>query len=432
MKIYRYAPRHRPCVWTSVFLVLTLLLIACGNNTSRPEQTRTPTPTTVTLPPTQTSCPTVGTGRGAVIAPLALGSHTNAVYVYNQGAGSTPHPLAGFLKRYDSTTGSTTVILTAPHASIDQAQVSADGQWIVFSTQVADRSALQLVRMDGQGLQTLYCAASSEPIGALAWSPDQKFVAFQEGTNVYLLKVATGAYQLQVASSSTMYYVVRTWLDDTHLYLAGLRVGTETPPLNLYLLDITTSKVQQILTSPALCGDFDRSIDGRNLFTSECQVAIPMRGGPSSIRVQPATGGPAKTIYATPSYAITSLRVASSTSLLFVIANTGVGSINTSHNGLWKVNIDGSGLTRLTHETPDEATSFTLSRTPWSTVSRDGRSYAVQVYTYANPSTGTITPIKSASLFIGSMSGGQPVAFATLTRNSGRVDTLDIVGFTMM
>ena len=431
MKTHRYAPRHRPFVCTSVLLVLTLLLVACGG-TPLPGQSRTPTPTTVAMPPTQTNCPTAGTARGAVIAPLVLGSHANVVYVYNQGRGSTPHPLAGILKRYDSTTRSETVILTAPHTYIDQAQVSSDGQWVVFSTQVSDRSALQLVRMDGQGLQTLYCAASNEPIGALAWSPDQKYVAFQEGMNVYLLKVATGAYQLKVASSTTMFYVVRTWLDDTHLYLAGLGVGTETPPLNLYLLDINTATIQQILTSPALCGDFDRSIDGRHLFTSECQFVMPMAGGPSSIRVQSATGGPAKTIYTTLSYAITSLRVASNTSLLFVIHNTGVGSIDTSHNGLWKVNTDGSGLTRLTHEAADETTGFTLTRTPWSAVSRDGRYYAVQVYTYAISSTGTISPLISSSLLIGSMSGGHPVAFTTLTRNTRTIDTLEIAGFTMM
>ena len=431
MKTRRYAPRHRLFVCTSVLLVLTLLLVACGG-TPPPGQSRTPTPTTVPMPPTQTSCPTAGAARGAVIAPLVLGSHANVVYVYNQGRGSTPHPLAGILKRYDSTTRSETVILTAPHTYIDQAQVSADGQWVVFSTQVSDRSALQLVRIDGQGLQTLYCAARGEQIGALAWSPDQHYLAFQEGPNVSLLTVATGAYQLEVRSSTTRYYVPRTWLDNTHLYLAGLVVGTQTPPLNLYLLDISTAKVQQVLTSPTLCGDFDRSIDGTHLYISACQFAMPTTGGPSSILVQPTTGGPTTVIYRTPSYAITALRVASPTTLLFVIHNTGVGSIDTSHNGLWKVNTDGTGLTRLTNEAADEATGFTSTRTPWSAVSRDGRSYAVQVYTYAISSFGTISPLIGSSLLIGSMSGGQPVAFTTLTRNTGTIDTLDMVGWTMM
>ncbi len=435
MNTHRYAPCLRLLVSLGVLLALTFLLGACGGT---PPQGRTITPTTgttpitVPMPPTETSCPTAGAARGAVIAPLVLGSHANAVYVYNQGRGSTPHPIAAFLKRYDSTTRSVTVILTAQHTFIDQAQISADGQWVVFSTQVADLSALQLVRMDGQGLQTLYCAAHGEVIGALAWSPDQRFLAFQEGRNVSLLTVATGAYQREVSPRANQYYVPRTWLDTTHLYLAVFDVGTQTPPLNLSLLDISTASVQPVLASPTLCGDFDRSIDGTHLFTSECQFAMPKTGGPSRILAQPATGGSTTTIYSTPSYAITALRVASPTTLLFVIHNTGVGSIDTSHNGLWKVNTDGTGLTQLTNEAADEATGFPFTRTPWSVVSRDGGSYAVQMYTYAFSTPGTITPLMSSSLLIGSMSGGQPVAFAMLTRNTGTIDTLDMAGWTTM
>jgi hypothetical protein len=440
MKTRRYAPHHRLFISICVLLAFTILLVGCGG-TPPPGQSGTPTPgrtitpttgvtsTTVPMPPTQTSCPAAGTARGAVIAPLVLGSHANVVYVYNQGRGSTPHPLAGILKRYDSTTRSETVIITVSHASIDQAQVSDDGQWVLFSTQVSDRSAIQLVRIDGQGLQTLYCAARGEQVGALAWSPDQHYLAFQEGLNVYLLRVATGAYWLEVHPSTNRYYVPRTWLDNTRLYMAGLVVGTETPPLNLSLLDISTAKVQQILTSPTLCGDFDRSIDGTHLFTSECQFAMPTTGGPSSILVQPATGGLATTIYSTPSYAITALRVAAPTTLLFVIHNTGVGSVDTSHNGLWKVNTDGTGLTRLTNEAAGEATLFTYTRSLWSSVSRDGGSYAVKVYTYATSSPGAISPLIGSLLLIGSMSGGEPVAFATLARNTG---TIDIVGWTTM
>jgi hypothetical protein len=281
-------------------------------------------------------------------------------------------------------------------------------------------------------VQTLYCARRGEQIGALAWSPNQQYVAFQEGMNVYLLKVATGTSKLAVHPSATTYYVVRTWLDPTRLYLAGLAIGTETPPLNLYLLDITTAKVQHILDSPALCGDFDRSIDGTHLFTSECQFAMPTTGGPSRILTQPATGGSTTTIYSTLSYAITSLRVASPTILLFVIHNAGVGSIDTSQNGLWKVNINGTGLTRLTNEAADQATGFPFTRTPWSVVSRDGQSYAVQVSTYAISTPGTITPLSSSSLLIGSLSGGPPLIFATMTRNTGTIDTLDMVGWTSM
>ncbi len=54
---------------------------------------------------------------------------------------------------------------------------------------------------------------------------------------------------------------------------------------------------------------------------------MPTTGGPSRILAQPATGGSTTTIYSTPSYAITTLRVASPTTLLFGIHNPGMGSI---------------------------------------------------------------------------------------------------------
>lgn len=425
---------YRRLTLAAASLCLALVLGGCNlfpspgtGKTPAPSPTRGATPTTVAMPPTQTSCPTARTARAAVMFLLALGSHASVVYISNKGQGSTPRPLAASLNRYDVTTRSELVIVNMPNASIDQAQISADGQWVLFSTQVSDRSAIQLVRLDGQGLQTLYCAASSEHIGALAWSPDQKYLAFQEGMSVYVLAIATGTYRLEVPPGATNYYVVRTWLDTTRLYLSGLATGTETPPLNLYLLDSTTAKIQQVLASPALCGDFDRSIDSNHLYTSECQFVMPAAEGPSSIRVQSSTGGPATTIYTTPSYAITALRAASNTVLLFLIHNTGVGSVDVSHNGLWKVNADSTGLTRLTTETADEATIFTYTRSPWSTVSRDGAYYAVRVDTYANPLSGGISPRTGSSLRFGLMNGGAPVSFATATGNV----SVDIVGWTI-
>ncbi len=109
-----------------------------------------------------------------------------------------------------------------------------------------------------------------------------------------------------------------------------------------------------------------------------------------------------------------------------------MGSIDTSHNGLWKVNTDGTGLTRLTNEAAEEATGFPFTRTPWSVVSRDGGSSAVQISTFALSTPGTIAPLISSSLLIGSMSGGQPATFAMLTRNTGTIDTLEMVGWTTM
>jgi Tol biopolymer transport system component len=354
------------------------------------------------------------------MAPLMRGSHANLVYVSNQG--SADNPTSSILKRYDITSKSETTILALPHTPIMEAQVSADGNWVLFRASVENRSAIQLIRMDGQGLQTLYCSAKGVQFGAssLEWSPDKKYVAFLEDGNVYLLTIAGGTYRVALSRTTTVSYAPRTWLDNTRLYLFGALPGTETPPLyNISLLDITTAEVQQVLNEPALCGDFDSSIDGTHLFMSECVASMPSKGGPSSIKVLPATGGTGTTIYSMPTYGITTLRVASADTLLFVIDNTGVGSVDTSHNGLWKMNTDGTGLTRLTTEPADETTLFNIyTQYFWSTVSRDGMWYAVQAVNYASSSA------RSAWILVGPINGDTPFTLAT--------GPMRIVGWTTM
>ena len=70
--------------------------------------------------------------------------------------------------------------MTSPKSRIGEAQISADGQWILFTADDAQGfgTTLQLVRMDGQGLQTLYCSMSGNGVGNIQWSPDQKTVVF--------------------------------------------------------------------------------------------------------------------------------------------------------------------------------------------------------------------------------------------------------------
>jgi hypothetical protein len=64
-----------------------------------------------------------------VRAPLTPGNHPVIVYMVNQTDSSM-----GTLKRYDVTTGSKTVIVDIPNTSIGDAQISADGQWILFTS----------------------------------------------------------------------------------------------------------------------------------------------------------------------------------------------------------------------------------------------------------------------------------------------------------
>src|SRR5581483_5205803 len=122
-----------------------------------------------------TTCPASGTGRAAVMPALHLGPDQTIVYI----------DAASALKRYDVQTGRTTTLLQAG-GSIRHAQISRDGQWILFTV---ENESIRLVRVDGKYLQTLYCASQGKRIdpesasgfsSAVQWSPDQHEVIFSQ------------------------------------------------------------------------------------------------------------------------------------------------------------------------------------------------------------------------------------------------------------
>src|SRR5215469_12692939 len=136
-RCYRYLSR------SLIGCCLIFLLAACGSG-SPTGVGQTPTPSgsgtspahggptpAPTLPATQTSCPAAGTARAAVMTPFMLGGHPNIVYIVNEFQGH--NPTFGTLKRYDVATGNKTEIIKLPNTTINDAQLSADGQWIVFS-----------------------------------------------------------------------------------------------------------------------------------------------------------------------------------------------------------------------------------------------------------------------------------------------------------
>jgi len=94
--------------------------------------------------------------------PLTLGNHPTIVYLPEDTSGNIPSAF-GRLLRYDVTSGLTTEIVKVPGAGLEPAQVSADGQWILFVADTAEQQAqlrqekLEMVRIDGRYLQTLYC-----------------------------------------------------------------------------------------------------------------------------------------------------------------------------------------------------------------------------------------------------------------------------------
>ena len=124
--------------------------------------------------------------------PLALGNHQNIIYIVNEFQVHTP--TFGTLKRLDVTTGAKTEVVKIAGISISDAQISADGQWILFVTVTTNQDKLQLVRLDGQALQTLYCAAPASngatPTSALnniEWSTNQQLTVFNSYTGAAVI-----------------------------------------------------------------------------------------------------------------------------------------------------------------------------------------------------------------------------------------------------
>jgi hypothetical protein len=381
------------------------------------------------VPVTSTSCPATGAAQAFISAPLVLGQDPTIVYIVNEGTSNAP--TFGTVKRYDTSTGQKVEINKTANTRIDDAQVSADGQWVLFTAHVAGQSELRAVRMDGQGLQTLFCAQSGFHIFGAQWSFNQKLVVFDVsqdtgGTTIYLLNMTNGSLQAELVSAAPgLAYLPRTWLDNTRVLLVGFVQNADAPPQNVYLLDTTkganqkTTDLQQVVSLSQSCWDFDSSFDSSKLFVNQCTTGLPE--GSSSVGVQPATGGKLNTFFTSSTLAINSIRVVDPNNTLLATANNvGPGvSGDTGNDGLYRLKTDGTTPFRLTSNNSGETSNLNLfSQYFWSNVSRDGKLYALEM---SNFSTGRYT------LMFGSLNGGTPTTFADLSGN-----ILEIAGWTKM
>jgi serine/threonine protein kinase len=392
-------------------------------------QGQTP-PATTASQQTTTSCPTTGAVRKPIMPPIQLGNRQNIIYIVDEGTFKSP--IAGTIKRRDVTIypqgyNEGVEISKMPGTYITEAQVSQDGQWVLFTAVVAGQYQLRMVRVDGQDLQTLYCAQQGTSIANTQWSFNQQMVMFDVtappvAATLFLLDMTTGNLQPEVQPDSNLAYIARTWLDNSHVYLVGVAPNSDAPPQNIYLLDIQKganqhgSDLQRIATTSLNCTNFDTSYDVKQLFISQCsQNGIGPTTGPSTISVQPATGGTAQNIYNSPTQAISTVRGVSPTMLFFMVKND---QGNTSQNGLWRINPDGTGATQLTQDPHNLQSLCPFTQYAWSNLSRDGNLYALQSY---DPSTQTY------GMYYGSINGGAPIQFANIS-NVG----LFLAGWTTM
>lgn len=418
-----------------LFVVLLSLLAACSSTPANPpvNANGSPTPTTTGPGPASTICPSFGIARAATMPSLHTGGQPQLIYYTGDDQGNS------FIRRINVATGATTDILALANAHITEAQVSPDGQWLLFVITIEsphEHSELRLVRIDGQYQQTLFCLpASSTPyaseLGQFAWSPDLASVAVQGASGQFdlpaieLVDLKHGHAQLELASSFSQLqqgpagsyplnmelYTPLKWLDNTRLYVGSYAEQNNTlSQASTYLLDTTRGANQtsadlhtvlsntRVFSGPSLC-DFDSSQDATHLYVAQCFYADNVVQKQGSLTVQPATGGPSTTIYSTNAFAIIGVRVVNSHTLLMLTDK----SIGNGYSGdmLWKINTDGSGLTQLA--SGNALTWCSYLQNNCSSVSIDGRLFA---YMISNGSSDLI--------YYGSIADGKPRQIAQL------------------
>jgi len=86
-------------------------------------------------PTISTNCPAPGKANAAVMPPLTLGTHPTIVYIVNES-----NPSFGTLKRYDVVTGAKVEIVKMANTVISEAQVSFEGQWLLFVSHVGGQN----------------------------------------------------------------------------------------------------------------------------------------------------------------------------------------------------------------------------------------------------------------------------------------------------
>lgn len=410
-------------------LCLCLLLSTCGMQTApttRKVSQGSITPAIPVAAP-QNQCPVPGTAHAATMPSLAQGNHQNIIYIENEQSSTIIVPGVGNLKRYDVATHRQSDIIRLAGDYIDEALVSSDGQWLLFVSDVGTlysiQAKLQLVRIDGRNLQTLYCSAPGQGIGTgienVQWSPDQQKVLFIADINdfqkIMLLNLASAQLQQEiVANTITAAFAPELWLDATHAYLSTGPAGTDT----FYLLDTNKGVNQPVSSLQLISGQaIGRSYDGAQLFTSSYMLlqndSCVASTGPSSLSVQNATGGSQKIIYRNPKLAVIAIQAISKTSLLIALQNgtcDANANVDFSQNGVWTIKTDGFDVRQLTPGSAGEGGSLNqFSQDPWSDISRDGSMYTWQTVRFLsqNPDAPTY------ELMYGKTSGGAFTPFAS-------------------
>ena len=150
-------------------------------------------------------------------------------------------------------------------------------------------SKLQMIRMDGQDLQTLYCSsAPATEISGVQWSPDQQQVIFFGGgkpqgeQTLYLLDIARGTVQPELFyTGPSTFYIPRTWIDSKRVYLVGVpRLSSGPEPTPVRCRNCIYSTLAMVRTSIRKTSS---SLPRRNHLTAGILTAATIPGNSLSI-----------------------------------------------------------------------------------------------------------------------------------------------------
>jgi eukaryotic-like serine/threonine-protein kinase len=361
------------------------------------------TPTGTTSAAANPDCPASGQGRAANMPGITPGNQQEIVS-YRNANGSTT------LNEFDVQDKTSSTIVSMDGETIQSAQLSQDGQWVMIVAETNSAWALQLVRVDGQDLQTLYCSSTSQKLVA-QWSPNQQQIIFSQisahETQLFLFNSTSGTLQVEYTDAFGGDLEPVTWLDNSHVYVSNMVKGLlyEPPdlPSDLRLLDTSKGANQQLSDlTVVMDGDspwsFDCSLDGKTAYVTFSQE--PPRGYKltSSIYVESALSGnfPDTPIFTSDTIYITAVRVINATTLMILAEDP--NNPQSSTNGLYTIQTNGSGLKQLVSSTAPSIWAFNaFSQYTWSNFSRNG-AYYVDGLSYGSFNGGPLTTYGSPLL----------------------------------
>ena len=357
---------------------------------------------------------------------------------------------------YNTATKRTTTLPLSTKIAVGrgEAKLSPDGQWVLFQTNKDSHTFIQMVRLDGKDLQSIYC--TNDNIGDISLSPDQATLVFsliynsqteRPTTKLMALNMHTGHVQVEAINPTPgLSYVPREWLNTQSLSITETAVQAvprtifpvqyATP---LYILkdikkdvSVQASNLQQVLSIAQIQtktpGCFDIDTIAHLSIVSTCSInkhtQYSKMEGPSTL-VLHMPNGKEKIIYKDPTRAILNVRFVTPTTLLFTTQNMiwpVVQSIIVDQIDVFTIHVDGTQLHQIASFAPNTAT-FQLSspQNNWDTFSRDSSLYAIPI----NRSSGGIL----MQYMYGSVKTGPLQAFATWKLNDS--DNLDgLIGWT--